>query len=785
MKQRRWPKHPVLLLVGLIVSAGCGSDPDDPNGPRVLEVRDFVLLTSSEGVPDVRDALPDGHGGTWVLSSFEPHVSLLDSVGEVTTRFGVSGRGPGELRNPWYLASHPEGIGVYDAGARRLKVFSPSGDLVAEYETPAPGGSVMNDYREANHGEPLRVHRFGAGWVFETYSDEVSNAGALWSGQLVYVREWDAPPDTLLKYQELRAEPYEAGLRLFAAAPLWTVCDADHIAVLNPLDSLVTRLGRGGAMESVKISLPLPPLTPELVEAWVDLRLDLALRAENLEVDAASRAMVRQQALGEAMSAAPDVQPPTKILCDNDGRLWVQGFSVETDPQGYGREWTVFEMGRLTASVLLPPRVWPLFVTERHIIAAWKDDLDVGHLVQLENPMEDDRGAGAPHRSGLPAPGERIPEADVDTVGAVVVVRNHAADRWVVGEPWRVREEFRLGAVAGDTATAFSNHNLSFAWTGEGSIAVLDYSADLVRLFTAEGVPIRTIGGPGQGPEEFGGPSGLVWDLEERLWVADLRNRRYSVFNSAGDLIQTTRRETSSASRVPFPLVSFGSLGIADERVSQGVRTFVLIDRDGVLVDTVHSHREPPFNPAFGAVGPVGRRADLAFLSANFIPRSRSAKLRPDGSLWTAQTTETWLSLLDSSGDTLRRVYLSRSNEPTEDDVERIRRGVTEGGIDVSVDWFKRPLIDQVHELDDGHILVGIVDEVGVPASRFDVLSPEGVFVGTLDFGFAMHHRSVPLFVGDTLLGVIDGELDVPYVVRATLIRSPPGPTPGRSGAIR
>ena len=371
-----------------------------------------------------------------------------------------------------------------------------------------------------------------------------------------------------------------------------------------------------------------------------------------------------------------------------------------------------------------------------------------------------------------PVPGDRTREADIDTVGTVVVVRNHAAHVWVGGEPWGVREEFRLGAVAGDTATAFSNHNMSFAWAGSGSIAVLDYSADLIRLFSGDGVPIRTIGGHGQGPGEFNGPSGLAWDREGRLWVADLRNGRYSVFDSLGDLVLTVRRETTSASRVPFPLVRFGDLGIADERVSRGGgRAFVLVDRHGTVGDTVHSHEEPAMDPAFGSVGPVGRRENLAFLSANFIPRPRSAKLRSDGSLWTAQTTDTWLSLLDSSGDTLRRVYLSRSNEPNESEMDRIRTGIVEGGINLSADWFRRPVIDQIHELDDGHVLVGIVDEIGVPASRFDVLSPLGVFVGTLDFGFAMHHRSVPHFLGDTVLGVIDGELDVPYFVRATLTR--------------
>ena len=224
--------------------------------------------------------------------------------------------------------------------------------------------------------------------MFETYSGEVSSSGALWSGRLTYIPESQTGQDTLLTYDQLRSEPYQAGLQLFASAPLWTVCNDEYIAVLNPTDSVVTRLDTGGKAGSVKIPIALRPLTPDVVETWVDHRLELALSEENVEVDPATLAAIRQEALTEAMGAAAEVQPPTKILCDDEGRLWVQGFSVELDLQGYGREWAVFENEQLAASVTLPPRVWPLYLNREDIIAVWKDDFDVERLVQLENPMK-------------------------------------------------------------------------------------------------------------------------------------------------------------------------------------------------------------------------------------------------------------------------------------------------------------------------------------------------------------------------------------------------------------
>ena len=245
---------------------------------------------------------------------------------------------------------------------------------------------MLSGFRETNHGEPLRVHRFHEGWAMETYTGQVSNSAGLWTGQLLFMPDAEGTtPDTLLSYEDLRAEPYEPGLHYFAPAPLWTVCGS-RIAVLNPLDSVVTTIDADGAGGSLQIPLPLPPMTSELIETWVDRRLDVALLAENITLDEASRPAMRRQALAETIESAADVQPPTKILCDESGTLWVQGFSVDTDVQGYGREWAVFEADLLVGFVRFPPRVWPLFFRDGEVIAVWRDELDVEHLVRMATP---------------------------------------------------------------------------------------------------------------------------------------------------------------------------------------------------------------------------------------------------------------------------------------------------------------------------------------------------------------------------------------------------------------
>jgi len=385
----RTPSTRFVLSLSVLLSALTACERDPNKGPVFDEyvVTEFSVIASDSVVSDVRDAIPGADGRIWVLSSFEPHVTMIDPAANGFVRFGRSGPGPDELRNPWYLAEHPDGIGVYDAGARRLKVYSRTGDFIEGIETPEPGGFVLNDFRLANHGEPLRVHRLGEGWVFETYTGEVSNSGGLWLGRLLFLRDGADAPDTLIQYDTLRQAPIPGGFQLFASSPLWTVCKNQSVAVLNPLDSTVTEIDVEGRSKQSRIPLAMEPLADRTIESFVDRRLELAMREENVTMDPDDRESLRQQALGEFLEIAPKYTPPTKLLCDKGNRFWVQGFSVETDLQGYGRDWKIFRDGTQVASVRFPARVFPLFIHGGDIVAVWKDPLDVERLVQMENPL--------------------------------------------------------------------------------------------------------------------------------------------------------------------------------------------------------------------------------------------------------------------------------------------------------------------------------------------------------------------------------------------------------------
>ena len=153
------------------------------------------------------------------------------------------------------------------------------------------------------------------------------------------------------------------------------------------------------------------------------------------------------------------------------------------------------------------------------------------------------------------------------------------------------------------------------------------------------------------------------------------------------------------------------------------------------------------------------------------VPRHRWS-LAPDGTIWSAETGQLRLVQTTPGGDTIRIVETSyRITEFDRQDLAMIAEGLKEAGISGQNVDLVRPVVYGIHVMDDGHILVGIVEEVGKIPSTFDVFDPEGYFLGSVDLGFRLPHSSLPALVGDTIIAVTPGDLDVPYLVRVTIKR--------------
>lgn len=360
------------------------------DGPAEIGISDVRPVLQDGDIYDIRDAVARQDGGFWVLSRFSPHVTGVSPDGAIDVQFGPSGQGPGELRNPWQLIDDARGVGVYDVGSRSVKVFSPEGEQVATIMAPPSEGTVLNMISEISFGEPLRAERYADGWVFETYSaGQITSPGGLWRGRLVATQEGGSEFDTLIQYDSLRLDEVPDGSQIFAQAPLWTVCMGGTIKVLNPMDSTIVSIDSEGSSERHQIPLTARFLDDDIVMRYAELRLNYEIREAELEILPADRERLQRMAFEDMRTGSPDVLPPTRMLCDPNGRLWVAQFGLESGIRGFGTLWDVYDEDRRIAIVTFPERVLPLFIQGQEIVSVWEDEFDAQHLVRSANPLAD------------------------------------------------------------------------------------------------------------------------------------------------------------------------------------------------------------------------------------------------------------------------------------------------------------------------------------------------------------------------------------------------------------
>ena len=360
---------------------------------------------------------------------------------------------------------------------------------------------------------------------------------------------------------------------------------------------------------------------------------------------------------------------------------------------------------------------------------------------------------------------EDVSTVPVDTVGGTLIVRNGPEGVWAEGGAWTIREELRIGSVDGDPNTFFGGPLMSVGLGPHGQIFVLDYQADRISVFDGVGGFVRHIGGPGQGPGELSAPSAMGWDGLDRLWVANAFNGRYDVFDSIGTPLKTVTRQIRIAARLQHEL-KFDAAGssMVDEGSAFPAVHLLRVDTTGT-VDTLASLQRPD-RPRVVRL-PAGFDREVL----RYLP-SLVWALGPDNTVWLAESGELRLYQRTLQGDTIRIVETQHRMTAVDPGTERwAEREFSKVGLAPSDYTLVRPVVRRIYVLDDGHVLVQIVEEVGRDSPLLDVFDPEGRLLGTLRLGFAMNSRSMPALVGDTIVAVTLGEFDVPYVVRATILR--------------
>lgn len=101
-----------------------------------------------------------------------------------------------------------------------------------------------------------------------------------------------------------------------------------------------------------------------------------------------------------------------------------------------------------------------------------------------------------------------------------------------------LEHELRIGARDGAIEDTFGRI-ADVARLSDGRIAVLDQQDRALKIYSAAGEHLLTVGGSGEGPGEFISPTGVTV-TPDGLYVYDARLRRISRFNPAGQHISTT-----------------------------------------------------------------------------------------------------------------------------------------------------------------------------------------------------------------------------------------------------
>jgi hypothetical protein len=367
---------------------------------------------------------------------------------------------------------------------------------------------------------------------------------------------------------------------------------------------------------------------------------------------------------------------------------------------------------------------------------------------------------------------------EVDTLpGGAVLVKNGAEGRWALEdrEAWTLTEELRIGRVEGDGPDVFGQIRNVIPGAA-GTIWILDSQSRELKQFGPDGAFLRTLGGPGGGPGEFGsnpcafaGQDGEIW-VESgnrwQRWTADgellgaqpvTRSLGCGIRAWRGDELVTGDVEYDPATRERSVFL------ILHDRSPQGTVTV----RDTVPMPTL------PDGPTVQWL--EGERVrSTGPLPLAHMPR---VFLEDSGFLWVSDGGGPYRFRRQTlEGDTV--LIVERDYEPVAVP-DSIRSAEIEGlfqpglgypdGFDPSSVPGVFPPFEQIIEAQDGTLWLRRRVQGGEPA--YDVFNDRGAFLGPVPLPPGLLDFSERVITADHIYGIARDELDVQYVVRLRIRR--------------
>ncbi len=388
-------------------------------------------------------------------------------------------------------------------------------------------------------------------------------------------------------------------------------------------------------------------------------------------------------------------------------------------------------------------------------------------------------------------------EGTVADSAGIAVVHNTARPIWGSGSEWTVTEEVRIGSVAGDPEYQFGF--LAFVEVGDdGTMYAMDLQAQEVRAYDPQGTYLRSIGGPGSGPGEIGQGAVFVFDDGRGgLIVPDLGNQRVNRYLPSGEPAGSfpialaagvpTRWGVDPQGRLFAQLRGLNVQGISS--LAEG-DPIVVYDTTGAVVDTIAllpqgqtlaEATEEQFSMVLFAPEPVWDLDQSGSIYYGMNDQYRVLVNDPDGNLVRVITRDIEQKPVEESDknaiiSAIREQYAQIGVPPAQ--LEGLIQGI--GFADFfpafgliflgpgETLWAQR--IRSSKDMAEGSEEGFEFDAQDIGSPEWEVFDSEGRYLGVVELPEGFQPVNVE---GELLYGIWRDELDVQYIMRLKVNRTP------------
>lgn len=378
------------------------------------------------------------------------------------------------------------------------------------------------------------------------------------------------------------------------------------------------------------------------------------------------------------------------------------------------------------------------------------------------------------------------PLATVDTLpSGVIRVHSDRPTGWAdSSRAWKLVETLRIEGEDGTTSELVEPGAIGV--DGFGRIYVVDRKPAIIKVFDSTGALVRTIGGEGSGPGEF-----RVAFLAVRgatVVVHDPQQSRTTVFDTTGAFVRSWVSSCcfwndvaiDAADRIYIPTwIRPDSVG--ESRGNAYTRYRV----DGTVIDTlfIPTRRKDTREWVFVSKGKDGKQQGMMSTTVPLTPRFAST-FHPEGGFVAGWTGEFKLLRSPSGEDTTVIITRAWTPDPIP---ESTRRAEVESMVKNTKDMVGEATARTIARLEDvptqapayttlqvdldGNVWVRRMIGSDSARTTFDVMGPDGAWLGRLVTPVAIQEWSGQFFGRGAIYAVAEGEDGRPAIIRLRVDR--------------